>query len=201
MLFQVRVANHELDLARSELIAAETILSRNPSLLRHFWGQLCWVRYQRASGDFAAAQALVERLASQIDPAIAPRLARNISEARRLINERSDLPNIKLPPRAAPALLGRKPMLNSLYAYLQSAGPVGATKEDITRSVWEETYNPTIHDDRIYKTIARLRKLLGDCHSSPNHLIQRGRHYVLATPHVTLPAGSRGDACTPDLAD
>ena len=46
-----------------------------------------------------------------------------------------------------------------LRAFLENPGKV-FTKEDLARSVWREDYKPEVHDNKIYVTIKRLRKLL-----------------------------------------
>jgi tetratricopeptide (TPR) repeat protein len=198
MLFQVRAAAGDLPGAETHLREADRLLCSSPSLLRQFWGHLCWVRLLMAKGQFAGAEAVLQRILDQLDEHLMPRLHRNALEARRMIESKIDEPNIILPkehPRApardgAPtagraggmAEITRKPMLHSLFSFLSSKGERGATKEDIVTSVWEETYNPLVHDDRIYKAIGRLRRLLGDDQQAPRYLTQLGRSYVLNLP-------------------
>lgn len=191
-LFQALAADGRLEEAALELRAADKILQCTPSLLRSYWGQLCWVRLFRYQSRFDGALALVDRLLALLDSALTPRLFRNATETRRLAALRSDALNLTLPtsqagepsPNRQGALssITRKPMLHSLFAYLQTRGHLGATKEDIAQNVWEESYNPLIHDDRIYKAIGRLRKILGDDLQAPRFLTQVGRSYVLTPP-------------------
>lgn len=202
MLFQVYAADVKLADAEEQLRLADRLLAQSPSLLRQFWGQLCWVRLLRAKGLFEGALAVLERVLGQIDEQTTPRLWRNASEARKMIDARSEAPNIIVPqdrqgrvvaedPRLrALERITRKPMLHSLFTYLTAAGGKGASKEDIAENVWEESYNPVIHDDRIYKAIGRLRKLLGDDLEAPKYLTQLGRNYILNVPAPTPdPAG------------
>lgn len=195
MLFQVHATADRLDLAEGELRQADRLLQASPSLLRHLWGQLCWVRFLRAKGAFEGGRAILERVIAQVSPETTPRLYRNAVEAMKMIEIRSDDPNIILPPKplavvSAPSPISRRPMLRSLYSFLAGVGPTGASKEAIAQSVWEENYNPIIHDDRIYKAIGRLRKLLGDNQDDPKLLIQMGRHYVLTASAVPRPDGA-----------
>jgi hypothetical protein len=200
MLFQVYAAGHRFPEAEQELRAADKLLAAAPSLLRHYWGQLCWVRYLRLRGQFEGAAALLARLEAQLDSASMPRLGRNVAEARRMIDAKSEAPNIIVPPARAGAAEGiphrkaletitKKPMLHSLFTYLGARGAAGATKEEIAANVWEEAYNPLIHDDRIYKAVGRIRRLLGDDLSAPQLLTQMGRHYVLTLPAPTPTSG------------
>jgi tetratricopeptide (TPR) repeat protein len=190
MMFQILAVCQELTDAETQLGEADRILAQNPSLLRQLWGQLCWVRLLRAKGRFDGAQAVVERILAQVDERATPRLYRNAREALRMVLARREDANLILPPDAAnespqAQALGRirrKPMLHSLYAYLSTRGRQGACKEEIVQNVWAESYNPVVHDDRIYKTIGRLRKLLGDDLAQPRFLTQVGRNYVLNLP-------------------
>lgn len=187
MMFQILVISGRLPEAEAHLQEADRVLAQNQSVLRQLWGQLCWVRLLRAKGRFDGASAVLERILAQLDEVATPRLYRNAAEARRMVEAKTDDSNLILPPDALSGngragTLGRitrKPMLHSLYTYLTTRGRQGAGKEEIVQNVWEESYNPLIHDDRIYKTIGRLRKLLGDDHAQPKFLTQVGRNYVL----------------------
>lgn len=194
MLFQVRAAAGDLEAAERELTQADRLLKDTPSLLRQLWGQLCWVRLLRAKGTFEGARAVLERILAQVSPATTPRLHRNALEALRMIEQRSGAANITLPPASAtpkglPAAIRRKPMLSSLYAFLASVGPKGASKEALAAAVWDERYNPVVHDDRIYKAVARLRKLIGDDQDQPTLLVQLGRQYILTALSEPEPKG------------
>lgn len=189
MLFQVLAAQGRTEEGEASLRAADRLLAQQPSLLRQYWGQLCWVRLFRARQSFEGASAILSRILDQLDEQLMPRLHRNALEAQKMIEKREKAHNLILPPegearplKRAAAEIGRKPMLHSLFSYLSSCGTRGATKEDIVTSVWEESYNPLIHDDRIYKAIGRLRKLLGDDQQAPKYLTQLGRAYILTLP-------------------
>jgi tetratricopeptide (TPR) repeat protein len=197
-LFQALTLDGQFDAAAAELNAADRLLVQVPSLLRQLWGQLCWIRLLRAQGRFDGALAIAERVLAQVDSSNAPRLHRNACEAKRMIDAGDAQPNLILPPHEPPRAgavdarqaalerITRKPMLHSLFVYLSARGSGGAGKEELVQKVWEENYNPVIHDDRIYKAIGRLRKLLGDDQQAPRYLTQMGRNYVLNFPVGTL---------------
>ena len=46
-----------------------------------------------------------------------------------------------------------------LRVFLESPGRI-FSKEDLARKVWKQTYQPSVHDNKIYVTIKRLRALL-----------------------------------------
>jgi hypothetical protein len=188
MMAQAHMGREELTQAEERLRDADKVLRGQPSLLRQFWGQLCWARLMRSRGLFEGALAIVERMLDQMDDQLMPRLHRNAMVEKGGIIEREshvrlkapkDLPVPVSPAPAGVSTIARKPMLHSLYQFLTAQGARGATKEEIVSRVWEENYNPLIHDDRIYKAIGRLRKLLGDDQADPKLLTQLGRNYVL----------------------
>jgi hypothetical protein len=186
MLFQGHTIINDLEEAERHLKISDNVLRRSPSLLRRLWGQLCWVRLLRAKGRFEGARVVLERTMDQLDPDRTPRLFRNGTSAKELIHKQDDsTKTINFPTGKSVlnhtkiATITRKPMLNSLFRYLMDKGDTGANKEEIVLAVWQENYNPMIHDDRIYKAVGRLRRLLGDNVTAPNILIQQGRQYVL----------------------
>lgn len=187
-LAQVLMGQQDLAGAERQLVIARSLLGRWPSLLRTLWNDLCDLRLQRCRGDFEGAIKNAERLVAQLDPSESSRLYRNAKEALDLIAQRKLDCAIKVPAdfgRANTKVLAaitRKPVLYSLYELLREAGVQGVTKEEMISSVWQENYNPLVHDDRVYKAIGRLRKLLGDDERIPRTVLQRGRQYFLNQP-------------------
>jgi hypothetical protein len=58
-----------------------------------------------------------------------------------------------------------KPVLIKLLHSLLVAFPGALDKESMTKLVWAETYNPLVHDTRVYTSVRRLREIL-------NHLFE-----------------------------
>lgn len=200
IVFQLYLAKSDIGGAEKWLQKADRVLKLNPSLLRQYWGQLCWVRLLRAKGLFDSAALVVDRIIDQLNPDENPRIIRNAVEARRMIALGSSDLNIIIPPKQnstgsyalsedLPAEITSRPMLMAFFEFLANQGKNGASKESLAEMVWEESYNPTIHDTRIYKTVARLRKLLGDSNKNPTRLIQVGRQYFLNSRHNIGHAG------------
>jgi DNA-binding winged helix-turn-helix (wHTH) protein len=88
-----------------------------------------------------------------------------------------------------------------LCMFLQQPGYV-FNKEDIVRSVWKQEYSPEIHDNKIYVTIKRLRKLL-ETEDSPKDYILRAKTGYFLNPKIrilvtgdSLPASLRTDLPT-----
>jgi hypothetical protein len=203
ILFQLHLAHlNGIECSASEiwLQRADRILKKHPSLLRQYWGQLCWVRLLRAKGIFDSALLVIDRIIDQLSPKETPRIVRNALESKRMIKAGSGFSNITIPPTPTqaeeqgreklPPEITSRPMLMAFYDLLLKCGMNGASKEHLAEKVWEEPYNPNIHDTRIYKTVARLRKLLGDNNKNPTKLIQMGRQYVLYSRKTDLISGA-----------
>jgi hypothetical protein len=55
----------------------------------------------------------------------------------------------------------KRPVLRRLLKCLLQASPSSLGKEVIVNMVWAESYDPRVHDSRIYTSIQRIRKLIG----------------------------------------
>jgi GTPase SAR1 family protein len=71
-----------------------------------------------------------------------------------------DLQNRKLISEDKSTSLKDKSTLFKMLDYLFAQGSRWATKEEITTSVWQESYHPLVHDTRIYTSIRRLREMV-----------------------------------------
>jgi len=200
ILFQLSLARMDIAAAEAWLQKADRVLKRHPSLLRQYWGQLCWVRLLRAKNAFDSARLVIDRIIDQLNAEETPRIVRNALEAKRMIMLGSGSTNIIVPPPGQqiassvhenlPPEITSRPMLMAFYNYLFECGKSGASKEHFAEKVWEESYNPTVHDTRIYKTVARLRKLLGDDNKNPSKLVQMGRQYILNSRKTDFISGA-----------
>lgn len=56
--------------------------------------------------------------------------------------------------------IAKRTQLKKLLAALFEVSPAALSKEDITTMVWGDSYDPLIHDARIYTSVQRLRELL-----------------------------------------
>jgi tetratricopeptide (TPR) repeat protein len=59
-------------------------------------------------------------------------------------------------------------------------------KEDLSRDIWKEEYNPLIHDKLIYTSISRLRKLIEPKDDEKNRYILRGKDGYTFNPNVNV---------------
>jgi len=192
MLFQINITIGDIEDATAHLKESNRILVNWPSLIRSYWGHVCSARLLRQQGNFSGSQSLLEHLLDQLHLSRTPRLVRNIKVTKSLANNQDSNTNINVPKNKIQIDQNRmktittKPILNSLYHFLKDKKSEGACKDQIVKKVWDESYNPLRHDDRIYKTIGRLRKLLGDDLQSPQLLTLNGKNYVLSSESTPL---------------
>lgn len=69
-----------------------------------------------------------------------------------------------------------------LRVFLESPGRV-FSKEDLARKVWKDTYQPRVHDNKIYVTIKRLRALL---ENEGDDIILRAKNGYFLNPKVRV---------------
>ncbi len=75
-------------------------------------------------------------------------------------------------------------LLEILYLLASNPGKY-FDKEDLSRDIWREEYNPLIHDKLIYTSISRLRKLI-EPGGEKNKYIVRGKDGYTFSPHVKV---------------
>jgi len=69
-----------------------------------------------------------------------------------------------------------------LRVFLESPGRI-FSKEDLAKRVWKDTYNPRVHDNKIYVTIKRLRGLL---ENDGDDLILRAKNGYFLNPKIRV---------------
>ncbi len=186
MLFQVAMDQKDLAAAERYLEDSDRVLRGAPSLLRSYWGQLCWVRFLNISRSFELAAVALRHLKAQLSSGRTPRLYRNVLDLELRLASRDGASEVNLPGTTMSRRafdptqeIASKPTLSCLFHFLAARGDDGATKDEIVRHVWDNAYNPVTHDDRLYKSIGRLRKLLERSGRGDGMLFLRGAHYVL----------------------
>src|SRR5690606_17862702 len=65
------------------------------------------------------------------------------------------------------------------------------TKEELVDKIWRESYNPMIHDSKVYTSISRLRKLIEPDFRRPMYILNERDGYAF-NPAIQLEeVGSR----------
>ncbi len=69
-------------------------------------------------------------------------------------------------------------LLDMLKLFLRNPGEV-YSKEDLVRAVWRQEYDPSVHDNKIYVTIKRLRQLIEPDFDKPKYIYRAKNGYFL----------------------
>ena len=69
-------------------------------------------------------------------------------------------------------------LLDMLRMFVKQPGTVH-TKESLVRQVWKQEYDPVVHDNKIYVTIKRLRKLIEPDYDKPKYIFRAKNGYYL----------------------
>jgi tetratricopeptide (TPR) repeat protein len=69
-------------------------------------------------------------------------------------------------------------LLDMLKLFLRSPGEV-YTKEALVKAVWRQEYDPSVHDNKIYVTIKRLRQLIEPDFDRPKYIYRAKNGYYL----------------------
>jgi DNA-binding winged helix-turn-helix (wHTH) protein len=88
-------------------------------------------------------------------------------------------------------------LLEILYLLAGSSGKV-FTKEDLVAKIWRESYNPMVHDSKVYTSISRLRKLIEPDFRHPVYVLNERDGYTFnaailfeeVRPRLRAPAGA-----------
>jgi DNA-binding response OmpR family regulator len=69
-------------------------------------------------------------------------------------------------------------LLDMLRLFMKQPGTV-YSKEHLVKYVWRQDYDPTVHDNKIYVTIKRLRKLIEPDYDKPRYIFRAKNGYYL----------------------
>jgi DNA-binding winged helix-turn-helix (wHTH) protein len=69
-------------------------------------------------------------------------------------------------------------LLDMLRLFMKQPGAVHS-KEALVKHVWKQDYNPAVHDNKIYVTIKRLRKLIEPDYDKPRYIFRAKNGYYL----------------------
>lgn len=69
-------------------------------------------------------------------------------------------------------------LLDMLRLFMKTPGQV-YSKEYLVKQVWKQEYDPAVHDNKIYVTIKRLRKLIEPDYEKPRYIFRAKNGYYL----------------------
>ena len=70
-------------------------------------------------------------------------------------------------------------LLEMLKLFLAHPGRV-FSKEEFIETIWKQSYNPSVHDNKIYVTIKRLRKVIEPDYNKPKYLFLAKNGYYFS---------------------
>ena len=77
-------------------------------------------------------------------------------------------------------------LLEMLKLFLAHPGRV-FSKEEFIETVWKQSYNPSVHDNKIYVTIKRLRKVIEPDYNKPKYLfLAKNGYYFSKDVHIQI---------------
>lgn len=84
-------------------------------------------------------------------------------------------------------------LLDLLKLFAQNQGKV-YSKEFLVENVWKQNYDPAIHDNKIYVTIKRLRKLIEPDYEKPKYIFRAKNGYFMSKGAKVFVEKRGGDA-------
>jgi tetratricopeptide (TPR) repeat protein len=82
-------------------------------------------------------------------------------------------------------------LLDLLKIFVTNPGVV-FSKEQLVQDVWKQTYDPAVHDNKIYVTIKRLRKLIEPDYDKPKYIFRAKNGYYMNKEARVLVESGRG---------
>lgn len=69
-------------------------------------------------------------------------------------------------------------LLDMLRMFMKNPGEV-YSKESLVQKIWKQEYDPAVHDNKIYVTIKRLRKMIEPDYDKPKYIFRAKNGYYL----------------------
>lgn len=83
-------------------------------------------------------------------------------------------------------------LLDLLHLFMKHPGRV-FSKENLVQMIWKQEYNPAVHDNKIYVTIKRLRKMIEPDYDKPRYVFRaKNGYYLNKTTKVLLESDNLG---------
>jgi hypothetical protein len=161
-------------------------LTKNVSTSLHLFGLLGWVYAE--SGDKEMARFYVGLLLRSVDPQNFVRTARMAKQLAEKIGADNQTQFDLIFDEAQNAVIEKKLgkvdfknqfiLLDLLKLFVQNPGAV-FSKEYLVENVWKQPYDPGVHDNKIYVTIKRLRKMIEPDYEKPKYIFRAKNGYFM----------------------
>ena len=143
----------------------------------------------KESGDLVQARTYLELANRAIDKKNLPRHYQNTSELLKEIAKSSQSPfdmvydmhshSITEKVKGKIDFKNQFILLEMLKLFLAHPGTV-FSKEELIETIWKQSYNPSVHDNKIYVTIKRLRKVIEPDYNKPKYIFLAKNGYYFS---------------------
>jgi DNA-binding winged helix-turn-helix (wHTH) protein len=144
--------------------------------INHLKGDLGSARLYLDLADRTLKRNEFPRIARLVDEAVAALGSPRLSEMDLIFDTRTGILIEKA--KGEIRFEGQFILRDLLRIFLENPGHV-FSKEELVRRVWRESYDPKIHDNKIYVTIKRLRKLLEPENAKSDYILRAKNGYLL----------------------
>ena len=161
-------------------------ITKNSSTSLHLLGLLGWIYSE--SGDKEMARFYIGLLSRSIDPQNFVRTAKMAKQLAEKMGAESQSQFDLIFDEAQNAVIEKKLgkvdfknqfiLLDLLKLFVQNPGAV-FSKEYLVENVWKQPYDPSVHDNKIYVTIKRLRKMIEPDYEKPKYIFRAKNGYFM----------------------
>jgi tetratricopeptide (TPR) repeat protein len=144
--------------------------------LHHLKGDTAAARLYLDLADRSLKRTEFPRIARLLDEALAQVGTSRISKMDLVFDSRSGILTERL--KGEIRFEGQFILRDLLKLLLENPGRI-FSKEDLVRLVWRDSYRPETHDNKIYVTIKRLRKLIEDETTGTEYIMRAKNGYLL----------------------
>jgi hypothetical protein len=186
-LAQVHNALCHLETAMLFLNEALALANEERNIYLIVKGQLVAIEFALLKNDMFAAETALIIAESIIPKRIQSKSLRKLQELQQRLNNvkgragfksiESESRTIIVNPHQEKLRISDYPILQKLLNALWNA-QLGLTKEDIYQLLWGDSYHPLEDDNKIYVTIRRLRKIIGDNLENPKYILRKEDYYL-----------------------
>ncbi len=160
----------------------------NKNMYQYFFLLFCLGKLYKESGEENLAKMYLELAKKSIDPENLIWLAEQVDEQLQELGVKnkdnydivfdSSTNSIVEKKKGRVDFKNQFILMDMLRLFIQNPGTV-YSKEVLVKQVWKQEYNPAVHDNKIYVTIKRLRKLIEPEYDKPRYIFRAKNGYYL----------------------
>lgn len=183
--------------------AAHSILKSHRNWGNYYYVLLGLGQAYVALGNAERAQIFFDLIADAVSDLELNRLKRvldkvskvTVDHGNRLLIDRER--KVIIEPKIGEVHFERRFVLLEIFYLLASQPGKIYSKEDLVDKIWRESYNPMIHDSKVYTSISRLRKLIEPDFKRPIYILNERDGYAFSATVVLEEVSSRVRKASP----